>query len=147
MRRTAYPGMLLVGDVAGQVKPTTAGGVVIGGLCSLLAGESASLFIEGGKQSSLDWYEREWKRLYGHELSTMLTLRRLLNGMGDERMSRMFRAFKEEGMGPRIASLIEDGDMDMQADIIRRAFMDPVLLGVMAKVVGRVLLGEILAFF
>jgi geranylgeranyl reductase family protein len=147
VRRTAYPGMLLVGDVAGQVKPTTAGGVVIGGLCSLLAGESASLFIEGGKQASLDWYEREWKRLYGHELSTMLTLRRLLNGMGDERMSRMFRAFKEEGMGPRIASLIEDGDMDMQADIIRRAFMDPVLLGVMAKVVGRVLLGEILAFF
>jgi len=147
VRRTAYPGMLLVGDVAGQVKPTTAGGVVIGGLCSLLAGESVSLFIEGGKQSSLDWYEREWKRLYGHELSTMLTLRRLLNGMGDERMSRMFRAFKEEGMGPRIASLIEDGDMDMQADIIRRAFMDPVLLGIMAKVVGRVLLGEILAFF
>lgn len=147
VRRTAYPGMLLVGDVAGQVKPTTAGGVVIGGLCSLLAGESASLFIGEGKQSSLDWYEREWRRLYGHELSTMLTLRRLLNGMGDERMSRMFRAFKEEGMGPRIVSLIEDGDMDMQADIIRRAFMDPVLLGVMAKVVGRVLLGEVMSFF
>jgi geranylgeranyl reductase family protein len=147
VRRTAYPGMLLVGDVAGQVKPTTAGGVVIGGLCSLLAGESASLFIGEGKQSSLDWYEREWRRLYGHELSTMLTLRRLLNGMGDERMSRMFRAFKEEGMGPRIVSLIEDGDMDMQADIIRRAFMDPVLLGVMAKVVGRVFLGEVMSFF
>lgn len=147
VRRTAYPGMLLVGDVAGQVKPTTAGGVVIGGLCSILAGESASLFIEEGKQTSLDWYEREWRRLYGHELSTMLTLRRLLNGMGDERINRMFRAFNEEGMGPRIASLIEDGDMDMQADIIRRAFMDPVLLGVMAKVVGRVLLGEVMSFF
>ncbi|MBT4321369.1 hypothetical protein HOD50_12180, partial [Candidatus Bathyarchaeota archaeon] len=128
-------------------KPTTAGGVVIGGLCSLLAGESASRFLQEGNQSSLDWYEREWRRLYGHELSTMLTLRRLLNGIGDERMSRMFRAFNEEGMGPRIGALIEDGDMDMQAAIIRRAFMDPVLLGVMAKVVGRVLLSEILSFF
>lgn len=147
VRRTVYPGMLLVGDVAGQVKPTTAGGVIIGGLCSLLAGESASRFIETGDQSSLDWYEREWRRLYGHELSTMLTLRRLLNGIGDDRMSRMFRAFNEEGMGPRIGDLIESGDMDMQADIIRRAFMDPVLLGVMAKVVGRVLLSEILSFF
>ncbi len=147
VKRTVYPGMLLVGDVAGQVKPTTAGGVVIGGLCSLLAGESTSMFLEDGKQSSLDWYEREWSRLYGHELSTMLTLRRLLNGIGDERMSRMFRAFNEEGMGPRIVSLIEGGDMDMQADIIRRAFMDPVLLGVMAKVVGRVLLGEVMSFF
>ena len=77
----------------------------------------------------------------------MLTLRRLLNGIGDERMSRMFNAFNEEGMGPRIASLIEDGDMDMQAGIIKRAFMDPVLLGVMAKVVGRVLLSEVLSFF
>ena len=147
VRRTAYPGMLLVGDVAGQVKPTTAGGVVIGGLCSILAGESASQFMEGGKQTSLGWYEEEWRRLYGRELSTMLTLRRLLNGIGDERMSRMFNAFNEEGMGPRIASLIEDGDMDMQAGIIRRAFMDPVLLGVMAKVVGRVLLSEVLSFF
>jgi digeranylgeranylglycerophospholipid reductase len=147
VKRTVYPGMLLVGDVAGQVKPTTAGGVVIGGLCSLLAGESASKFIDDGKQLSLDWYELEWKRLYGHELSTMLTLRRLLNGIGDDRMSRMFRAFNEEGMGPRIVSLIEGGDMDMQADIIRRAFMDPVLLGVMAKVVGRVLLGEVMSFF
>ena len=147
MRKTAYHGMLLVGDVAGQVKPTTAGGVVIGGLCALLAGESASLFIEGGKQTSLDWYEKEWRRLYGHELSTMLTLRRLLNGIGNERLSRMFSAFNEEGMGPRIASLIEDGDMDMQADIIRRAFMDPVLIGVMAKVIGRVLLGEAMSFF
>ncbi|MBC8463179.1 NAD(P)/FAD-dependent oxidoreductase [Candidatus Bathyarchaeota archaeon] len=145
--KTAYHGMLLVGDVAGQVKPTTAGGVVIGGLCSLLTGESASSFLEGGKQTSLDWYEREWRRLYGHELSTMLTLRRLLNGIGDERMSRMFRAFNEEDMGLRIAALIEDGDMDMQADIIRRAFMDPVLLGIMAKVVGRVLLGEVMSFF
>ena len=147
MRKTAYHGMLLVGDVAGQVKPTTAGGVVIGGLCALLAGESASLFIEGGKQTSLDWYEKEWRRLYRHELSTMLTLRRLLNGIGNERLSRMFSAFNEEGMGPRIASLIEDGDMDMQADIIRRAFMDPVLIGVMAKVIGRVLLGEAMSFF
>jgi len=146
VRRTAYLGMLLVGDVAGQAQPTTAGGVVIGGLCSILAGESASRFMEGGNQTSLDWYEGEWRRLYGRELSTMLNLRRLLNGIGDERMSRMFRAFNEEGMGPRIAALIEDGDMDMQADIIRRAFMDPVLLGVMAKVVGRVLLGEVLSF-
>ena len=147
VRRTAYPGMLLVGDVAGQVKPTTAGGVVIGGLCSILAGESASRFIEDGKQTSLDWYEGEWRRLYGRELSTMLTLRRFLNGIGDERMSRMFKAFNEERMGPRITSLIEDGDLDMQADIIRRAFMDPVLLGVMARVVGRVLLSEVLSFF
>jgi len=147
VKRTVYPGMLLVGDVAGQVKPTTAGGVVIGGLCSLLAGESVSRFLEVRNQPALDWYEREWRRLYGHELSTMLKLRRLLNGIGDERMSRMFRAFSEEGMGPKIGALIEDGDMDMQADIIRRAFMDPVLLGVMAKVVGRVLLSEILSFF
>ena len=103
--------------------------------------------MERGTQTALDWYEGEWRRLYGRELSTMLILRKLLNGIGDERMSRMFSAFNEEGMGSRIASLIEEGDMDMQADIIRKAFMDPVLLGVMAKVVGRVLLSEVSSFF
>jgi flavin-dependent dehydrogenase len=139
--------MLLVGDVAGQVKPTTGGGVVIGGLCAKLVGEAASKYLSSGTQSDLDWYDDEWRSLYGNELSTMLTLRKMLNSMGDERLSRMFKAFNAEGMGEKLTRLVEEGDMDMQASVIRKAFTDPELVAVMARVAGRVVLGEVLSFF
>jgi geranylgeranyl reductase family protein len=147
VKRTVFPGMLLVGDVAGQVKPTTGGGVVIGGLCAKLVGEAASKYLSSGTQSDLDWYDDEWRSLYGNELSTMLTLRKMLNSMGDERLSRMFKAFNAEGMGEKLTRLVEEGDMDMQASVIRKAFTDPELVAVMARVAGRVVLGEVLSFF
>ncbi len=143
VNKTSYPGMLLVGDVAGQVKPTTAGGVVIGGLCAGLAGEAASKYLASDAQTDLDCYEKEWRKHYGHELSTMLTLRKMLNSLGDERLNRMFKAFNNERMGGKLTKLIERGDMDMQADVIKRAFSDPGILAVMAKVAGRVMLGEV----
>ena len=145
--RTGYPKMLLVGDVAGQVKPTTAGGVVIGGLCAEIAGKAASSYLEKGAQEELDWYDKEWRRLYGNELSTMQVLRGMLNGIGDDRMNRLFRAFNKEGMGDKITALVSDGDMDMQGEVIRKAFSDPRIIAVMAKVAGRVVVGEVLSFF
>lgn len=89
VKRTSYPGMLLAGDVAGQVKPSTAGGVVIGGLCAGIAGEAASNYLENGGQVELDWYDIEWRRLYGNELSTMQMLRNMLNGIRDDRLNRI----------------------------------------------------------
>jgi digeranylgeranylglycerophospholipid reductase len=147
VKKTSYPGMLLVGDVAGQVKPTTAGGIVIGGLCAGIAGKAASNYLEKGTRSELDWYDREWRQLYGNELSTMQTLRGMLNGVGDDRLNRMFRALNKEGMGAKLTKLVAEGDMDMQAEVIKRAFADPSMVAIMARVVGRVVLGEVLSFF
>ena len=64
---TTHLNMLLVGDVAGQVKPTTGGGVVIGSLCAKLAGKAASTYLTTNVQRDLDWYDTEWKRLYGRK--------------------------------------------------------------------------------
>ena len=77
----------------------------------------------------------------------MQTLRNMLNGIGDDRLNRMFRAFNQEGMGGKITRLVEEGDMDMQADIIKKAFADPGIIAVMARVVGRVMMSEVLSFF
>ena len=147
VKRTSYPGMLLVGDVAGQVKPTTAGGVVIGGLCAGIAGEAASNYLDKGVQSELDWYDTEWRRLYGNELSTMQTLRNMLNGIGNDRLNRMFSALNREGVGGKITKLVSEGDMDMQGEVIRKAFAEPGIIAVMARVVGWVMMSEVLSFF
>ena len=143
--RTVYPGLMLTGDVAGQVKPTTGGGVVMGGLCAQLAGMAAVNTLEN--DASLDGHEGDWRRRYGSELQTMLYLRRMLNSQDDERMNRIFHAFIEEGLEAKFTSLVEEGDMDMQGDIIKRALTDPSILGALALSVGRLAISELLSVF
>ena len=144
--RTVFPGLILVGDVAGQVKPTTGGGVVIGGLCAGIAAEVAVRALDEGVEAhSLDQYEEEWRSRYGSELQTMLFMRRLANTLDDERMNRMFHAFKEEGIEGSFTRLVENGDMDMQADVIKRALTDPAILGALVKSLGRLAVSELSA--
>ncbi len=143
--KTVYPGLMLIGDAAGQVKPTTGGGVVIGGLCAKLAGETAVKALEDGQ--GVEEYENEWRRRYGSELQTMLYLRKLMNSQDDDRVNRIFHAFIEEGLEEKFTALVEEGDMDMQGDIIRRALTDPAILGALAMCVGRLAVSELLAVF
>jgi len=143
VRRTVYGNVLLVGDAAGHVKPTSGGGVVLGGLCALMAGDVASGHLGGGER--LSRYDKLWRERYGHEFGSMLALRGLLNGLGDERLSRLLHAFKEEGLQARAESLLERGDVDMQAGVIRDALTDPDVLACLVRSLGRVALGELLS--
>lgn len=147
VNQTVYPGLMLVGDVAGQVKPTTAGGVVVGGLCAKIAGENAVKALESGNIQLIDEYDSAWRAKYGSELQTMLFLRSIFNSLDDDRVNRVFQAFIEEGLEEKFTRLVEDGDMDMQADVIKRAVSDPVILGALAKSAGRIALSEILSVF
>jgi len=142
VRRTVYGNVLLVGDAAGQVKPTTGGGVVLGGLCACVAGDVASEHLARGED--LSRYERLWRREYGHEFRLMLALRGLMNGLGDERLSRALQAFSEEGLQAKAQSLLETGDVDMQSGVIREALTDPDILAALIRSLGRVALGELL---
>ena len=143
--KTCYPGLVLAGDVAGQVKPTTGGGVVIGGLCAQLAGEFGARAL-GGDVDMLG-YEREWRRRYGSELQTMLIMRRLVNGLSDDQMNRAVHAFIEEGLEEKFTRLVEQGDMDMQASIIKKALTDPAILASLARSLGRIVVSEFFSAF
>jgi geranylgeranyl reductase family protein len=146
--RTVYPGLVLAGDVAGHVKPTTGGGVVIGGLCAKIAGEASVKALEDEYAFySLDNYEDEWRGLYGSELQAMLYVRNFLNRLDDERICRMFHAFIEETLEEKFTALVMEGDMDMQAGVIKRALTDPAILGSLAKSLGRLVMKEILTAF
>lgn len=146
VRRTVYGNLLLVGDAAGQVKPTTGGGVVLGGLCAGIAGDVASEYL-GGEARDLAQYEKLWRKIYGFELGAMLTLRRLLNRLSDGRLNRAIEAFREEGLQDKAQRLLEAGDVDMQAGVIKEALTDPAILGALVRSLGRVALGELLSLF
>jgi digeranylgeranylglycerophospholipid reductase len=143
VQRTVYSNVLLVGDAAGQVKPTTGGGVVLGGLCACIAGDVASEHLSG--EEKLSRYDKLWREKYGSEFRSMLALRGLMNGLGDERLNRVLHAFKEEGLQAKAQSLLERGDIDMQAGVIREALTDPAMLAALVRSLGRVALGELLS--
>ncbi len=149
VRRTYWDGLLLAGDVAGQTKPTTGGGVILGGLCALEAGKTAVQAVEADDCSArfLQRYQKAWKASLGSEFASMSAARRLMNKLSDDRLDRLFDAFHREGLEWTLYSLVDDGDMDMQSDVIRSTLMEPRLRRILLRVVGRLALGELRALF
>ncbi|MDP2899855.1 MAG: NAD(P)/FAD-dependent oxidoreductase [Candidatus Bathyarchaeota archaeon] len=145
VERTSSSGILLVGDAAGHVKPTTGGGVVLGGLCAIEAGKVTTHALEAGDTSAsfLAGYDEAWRRLYGPEFRSMQTLRGLADRVSDERMNRFFDAFTKAGLGEVAAGLVAGGDMDMQDGVIRRALSEPRLMKAAISGLGRLALAEL----
>ncbi len=141
--RTAFPGLLLVGDAAGHVKPTTGGGVVLGGLCAIEAGKTVAKALESGDNTRLGGYEETWRRLYGSEFRSMQTLRNLADRVSDERMNRFLHAFKDAELGERVNELVAGGDMDMQEEVIRRSLSEPGIMKAVLSGLGRLALAEL----
>jgi len=138
--------ILLVGDVAGQVKPTTGGGVIMGGICALESAKTAIKALESGNTSAeyLKNYDDSWRAKLGKEFTTMLQARRIANRISDARMNRLFDATKKAGLEETAEKLINEGDMDMQSKIIRKALTTPSFIRVGVSAFGRVLLNEFL---
>ncbi len=116
--KTYFRRLLVVGDAAGQVKPTTGGGVVLGCLCAKVAGEVAVESIERGDFSAefLSRYEERWRKLLGRELDAMLMLRRVVNSLPDGALDLAFWLIKNFGVDQRLS---EVGDIDFQSKAIR----------------------------
>ncbi len=125
-----YSGMVaVVGDAAGQAKPTTGGGVVLGGLCALLAGRTIVRALEEGWRS-LRAYEEAWRRALWPDFRAMLVLRRLLDAMPDGLIEALVRLADEEA----VSRLARGLDMDRQSTILRAlpglllaSFLGPLL--------------------
>ena len=147
IERTHGDSILLVGDVAGQVKATTGGGVIMGGLCAIEAAETASKALEAGDTSMeyLKHYEDSWRAKYEQEFTTMLHARNIANRLSDARMNRLFDAAKKAGLEETAEKLINEGDMDMQSKIIRKALTNPSFIRVGVSAFGWVLLNEFLS--
>lgn len=136
--RTYYDGLIIVGDAAGQVKPTTGGGVVLGGLCASIAGDVASEALDKRDTSSnfLVKYERSWKDKLDRQFRYMLMLRGIMDCLDDDTLDALVSNAKSEGVDSYLQSYVEDGDMDLQADVIKRAMKNPRILSTGIGILG-----------
>lgn len=100
LARTYGERLLVVGGVAGQVKPTTGGGIYYGLLCAELAADNLHRALEADSLSakSLANYEREWKRRIGQELRTGYWTRRLYEHLSDRQINKIFDIMKSSGI-------------------------------------------------
>jgi len=124
--KTYANGLLVVGDAASQVKPTTGGGLIFGLLCARIAGEVTYEAIKKDDSSEkfLSRYQFRWKKTIGFELSVMRRLRKRLNRLSDGQMDKIIGLCSRFG----VAEALEDaGDVDYEGSSLVRMIPYPAI--------------------
>jgi flavin-dependent dehydrogenase len=90
--------VIVVGDAAGHVKPTTAGGIYYGLLCAEDAVETLheALAVGDFRAATFANYETRWRRRLGGELRAGRWARRIFERCSDKRIDRGFRALESK---------------------------------------------------
>jgi len=116
---TVTDGVLIVGDAAGQVKPTSGGGIYPGTLCAKIAGTIAGQAVTQGDTSkkALMAYDTQWRSEIGRELVTGLRIRDGLNKLSDDELDYVIGALDDEQMLDIISRY---GDMDRPSIVVRK---------------------------
>lgn len=100
LSRTCGERMIVVGDAAGQVKPTSGGGIFYGLLCADIAAETLHGALADGDLSEkrLARYEKAWRRKLGGELRTGYWARKIFERMSNRQIDRLFEVLKASGI-------------------------------------------------
>jgi len=97
--------IVIVGDAAGQAKPTTAGGIYSSGMGGLYAGQAISKFLESKDKSDLEEYQKRWTEKFGKEFEKQLFARKILERLDNSTINKLF-----ESVTPEITKEISEKD-------------------------------------
>ena len=128
LAKTCSDRLLVVGDAAGQVKPTTGGGIYYGLLCADIAANNLHRALESDDLSanSLANYEREWKRKLGRELKICYWARKFYEHLSDRQIDRVFDIIKSHGIDETLLKA-DDLSFDWHGEMILRLLGQRVL--------------------
>lgn len=117
---TAVGGLLAVGDAAGQVKPTSGGGIYPGLVAAKIAGGVAAAAAMEGDISAMRLmeYDRLWRAALGRELEIGMRANRMLSKMDDAELDELVGYLARK---PRLIKAIEEhGDIDRPSRLMAR---------------------------
>jgi digeranylgeranylglycerophospholipid reductase len=122
LRHTWGNRVIVVGDAAGQVKPTTGGGIYYGLLCAGIAVDVLDRAMAGDDFSArtLSEYEKRWKKLLARELRIGRWARRAFERLSDRRMDRLFHMVQGSQATESLLSA-PDFSFDWHSRLILRA--------------------------
>ena len=121
LARTYGKRLVVVGDAAGQVKPTTGGGIYYGLLCADIAADTLHRALQRDDLSarSLAGYEREWKRKLKRELEIDYYARKFYERLSDRQIDRIFDIIKSNGIDQALLRA-EDLSFDWHSKAVLR---------------------------
>jgi len=98
--RTYGDRMVVIGDAAGQVKPTTCGGIYFGHLGAQMAAEvlHQALASDDLSAACLSRYEKEWKTKMSKEISLGYWARQLYAKLSDQQIEQIFHVVNSDGI-------------------------------------------------
>ncbi|MFH1662395.1 MAG: NAD(P)/FAD-dependent oxidoreductase [Chloroflexota bacterium] len=102
--------LIVVGDAAGQAKPTTGGGIYFGMLSAEIAARNLKIALEKNDLSAkkLSGYQREWKKELWQELKICYWARRLYERLSDKQIDRIIDITIDNGIDK---ALLEADDL------------------------------------
>lgn len=125
-KRTVTDGVMLVGDAAGQAKPTSGGGIYTGMLCGRIAGEvaaNAALHQDSTARALRD-YEVRWRAKLERELTLGFHAHQILTQLSDAQLTQVFKLLRE----PEVRAVVEHyGDIDYPSKIASELLKRPRL--------------------
>ena len=87
---------IIVGDAAGQAKPTTAGGIFTSGMGGVYAGQAISKFLKTNNQSDLLEYQKKWNERFGKEFEKQIFARKILERIDNQTINKLFKSITPE---------------------------------------------------
>lgn len=135
--RTYGDRVLLVGDAAFQVKPTSGGGIYTGLVAARHAAPTADQALRRDHLSAaaLAGYEESWRRELGQEMARGADIRDAFLRLGDAQLDRMVALFDQ----PLLRPLIERyGDIDYPSRMFAGLLAATPLLGALLGLPERV---------
>ena len=97
--------IVIVGDAAGQSKPTTAGGIYSCGMGGIMAGNAIAKYLETNDNSQLAQYQESWYSKFGKEFEKQQLARKVLQKIDNKTVDKIF-----DMITPEILSEISNKD-------------------------------------
>jgi digeranylgeranylglycerophospholipid reductase len=127
--------LIVVGDAAGQVKPTSGGGIYYGLLGADIAAATLHEALEDDDLSAkrLARYQRGWRKKLGHELRTGYWARKLYERLSYRRLDRLFEMVRSAGIDEALLKA-----EDLSFDWHSRTIMRLLKYQLVTRTIGRV---------
>jgi len=107
---------IIVGDAAGQSKPTTAGGIYTCGMGGILAGRALAESAKENDNRLLEHYQRNWMAMFESEFEKMSLARRFLERLDNKAIDDLFSAVTPE----KIEEASKSGDFDFHSAAVSK---------------------------
>jgi len=118
LKKTYSSNVMIVGDAAAQVKPTSGGGIYTGLVCADHCSDVIIESIKGKNYSSqlLKRYQRLWYAEIGREINLGMKFRKIFKSLSDEQIDKYIKRFQN----PKIVEIISKyGDIDKPSKLIK----------------------------